>query len=680
MFDAYLEDFKEIKIIINRRYDLNDFRIFLRDVESQSQLSVIRKEYVYNDIHLYCRSVEDVNPYLDYCIDIESIGLSNLKLGRITRSNDFDDKFYFKGWLGFKYTKKYTTFRVWSPVVKELKIVLNDIEYPLTYTENGVWEVKVEGDLDSYRYYYLYRINEKFHKTLDPYAISSSSNNEFNYVIDSKKTYQNKYSFYKHDEFKFTDAIIYELNVRDATSKVKCDDFGTYDALSNSVVTDYGLGYIKNLGITHLQLMPIFAFGGVDENIHNCCDSKFRYNWGYNPMQYNVPSGFFSKFPDDPYERINELKRLIDAIHSLNIGVNMDVVFNHVYDNNWFPMEKLVPGYTFRTDDRGYLTNSSWCGNDLRTEHLMVRKLIVDSINYYQTFYKIDGFRFDLMGLIDIDTINIIKKNIKKINPIAMIYGEGWNMDVKLSHDKRANMNNCDKLLGVGFFNDCFRNNLRGNSSELGYSMGKKISRKHLLQLLRGYNHYNGQFVDASQSVNYVECHDNYTFYDLCKLNLPRLDDKKIADFARLSLGLVMFSQGIPFIHAGEELLRTKELIDNTYNESDDINGINWYKENAITDTLKDLIKIRKEYPVFRSVDKLKINKQVLLEEYGKISKFRLIDDQYNELQLIVSNNYEEIDEYFAPGTTLIFDGQRIQNKDVQMYTINKPGVYLFKK
>lgn len=680
MFDSYLEDFNEIKIIINRKDDFDNYQIFIKKNNTQSQLTLIKKEYVYNNIHLYCRSNEDIEPNLDYVVEINGIGYDNLKLGKITRSKKFDQKYFFNDWLGYRYTKENTIFRIWSPVCKELKIVINGIEHNLVYKTKGLWEIKIDGNLDKAKYYYLYRINQSFSRTLDPYAISSSVNNDVNYVIDLDKTYQYRYDYFKRDNFKNNDAIIYELNIRDATSKIEFEESGTYDGLTNSINENYGLGYIKKLGITHIQLMPIFAFGGVDERKHNASDENFLYNWGYNPMQYNVPSGFFAKDPNDPYERVDELKRLIDKIHSLSIGINMDVVFNHVYDNNWFPMEKLVPGYTFRTDERGYLTNSSWCGNDLRTEHLMVRKLIIDSINYYQTFYKIDGFRFDLMGLIDIDTIDQIVKQVKKINPCAMIYGEGWNMDVRLDEKARANMHNSSKLSDVGFFNDYFRNTLRGSFKNIGYSMGNKISKDELLKILKGYYHYNGEFVNSTQSINYVECHDNYTFYDLCKLNLPNIDIEKIKDYARLSIGLVILSQGIPFIHAGEELLRTKKLIDNSYNEKDNINGIDWFNPHNITNTLIDLVNIRKEYSVFRNSDKDKINNNLLLEKHNTLPKFRLKNNDGYILQLIISNTYDVYDEYFAPGTTLIFDGERRIEKDIQNFTISKPGVYLFKK
>lgn len=676
MFNAYLEDFYDIKIIIKNSHSFND-KIYLEQGNTIELLSIVNIDYVYQDIHLYCKTKEIIKPYLDYFIRIEGNEKIPLRLGKITRSSIFDRLYYFDGWLGYKYSTDKTIFRVWSPVCKEIKVVVDDIEHQLKYIDRGVWETTLLGDFEKSKYYYLFRINDDFNKTLDPYANSSGANHEFNYIVDLSKTYKLKKDYYKaHDNCK----IIYELSIRDATSKVDCKNKGSYDALTASVNTDYGLGYIKNLGITHLQLMPIFAFGGVNEDIQDSDVSNFKYNWGYNPMQYNVPSGFFSIKPNDPYNRINALKKLIDTIHSLDVGVNMDVVYNHVYDSTWFPFEKLVPGYTFRTDSQGFLTNSSWCGNDLRTDALMIRKYIIDSILFYQEFYKIDGFRFDLMGLIDVDTINIIKEKVQKNNPHAMIYGEGWNMDVNLKYALRANMNNSKKLLGVGFFNDYFRNVLRGSAGYIGFASGKKVNINILERLVKGYYYENGEFNDASQSINYVECHDNYTFVDLLKINLPQVTMSQIQDYVRLSLGMVLLSFGTSFIHAGEALLRTKEGIDNSYDLNDNINGIKWHNEYNVTDTLIDLIFLKKKFKVFNNLSKKEINTRVWTDRRSAVPSFRIIDNDGTIIQMFVCNNYEKYQKYFAPGTTMIFNGERIVSENVQKFEFSKPGVYLFLK
>lgn len=676
MFSAYLEDFRNIKIIINSDIMLDKENLYALYNNKQVKLFIDNDEYFGEQHHVYLKSEEDIESMYDTIIKVGEYS-SRLLLGKITRSPKFDEKYFFNDWLGFKYYKTKTIFRLWTPVAKEVKIILNENEYNLEYTSNGVWETTIKGNFDKASYYYLVRINDEFFKTLDPYAVSSNANHELNYVIDFKNTYQMNHSYYKCEKKGYLNSFIYELSVRDATSLVDVDNKGTYKALIDSVNKDYGLGYIKNLGITHIQFLPIYAFGGVDELKQNNYEEGFLYNWGYNPMQYMVPSGFFSLNPNDPYTRINELKELIDTIHSLNIGVNMDVVFNHVYDSKWYPFEKLVPGYTFRTDERGYLTNSSWCGNDLKTDHLMIRKLIIDSVIHFQKNYKIDGFRFDLMGLIDIETMNKIVNIVKKENPFAMIYGEGWNMDVKLPYENRANMQNSSKMPEIAFFNDHFRNVLKEK-----YLHSKECDNNVIFNLLKGYFYKEGTFLSPNQSINYLECHDNYTLFDNFVVKSQHLSYENIKDLTRLGLALNVLSTGICFIHAGMEKGRTKKLFDNSYNLNDEFNGINWYSSYDYTNTLKDLIKLKKEYNVFNYDNIDDVNKHILLEKDldSNLLMIRYRDYNGTTLQMLISNDYEEKVRFFVPGTKMIFNGTQIVDEDVELIKINKPGLYLLKK
>ena len=676
MFSAYLEDFRNVKIIINSDIMIDKGNLYALFNDNKIKLNIVGEEYFGNKHHIYLESEDDIEPMYDYKIICGELQ-AKLSLGKITRSRLFDEKYYFDEWLGYKYYKTKTIFRVWTPVAKEVKIVLNDQEYRLEYKNKGVWEITVKGDFDKASYYYLVRINNKFIKTVDPYDNSSNANHEINYVINFKNTYQMKNSYYNKEDFKYLDAFIYELSVRDATSLVDVDNKGTYRALIDSASKNYGLGYIKNLGITHIQFLPIYAFGGVNELIKDQKQDGFLYNWGYNPMQYMVPSGFFSENPNDPYLRINELKELIDVIHSFNMGVNMDVVFNHVYDGKWYPFEKLVPGYTFRTDDRGYLTNSSWCGNDLKTDHLMIRKLIIDSVKLFQKEYKIDGFRFDLMGLIDIETINQIQKLVKKENPNAMIYGEGWNMDVKIPYEERANMNNCKKMPNVAFFNDYFRNVFKEK-----YLHGKPCDNNTIFNLIKGYTFGDNKFLSPNQSINYLECHDNYTLFDNITIKSQHLSCEQIKDFVKLGLAINVLATGICFIHAGMEKARTKKLYDNSYNLNDDVNGINWFNSINFTDTLKDLIEIKKKYKVFNYENIEDVNNHIFMEKDldSNLLMIRYRDYNGTTLQMLISNDYEEKIRFFVPGTKMIFNGEKSVCEDVELIKINKPGLYLFEK
>ncbi|MBS5852847.1 MAG: type I pullulanase [Staphylococcus sp.] len=680
MFWAYLEDFYDVKIIISNDISINDKLIYAKTNKRIILLNIEYMELKDEYQHLYLKSSEELEPNIDTYIEIMDVGIEFLYLGKITRSSSFDKKYYFDGWLGFKYDKSQTIFRIWSPVIKEINIIVENDKYELSYLNNGLWETTINKNLDGCKYYYEFRINKDFERTLDPYAISSNANHEFNYIIDKDRTYKMKHNYYQKSNFSKTCICIYELNIRDATIKTSAINKGTYEALSNSLNQNYGLGYLKKMPITHLQLLPMFAFGGVDENIRDANEVNFKYNWGYNPMQYMVPSGFFSNNPNDPYQRINELKKMIDTIHSIGFGVNMDVVFNHVFDSNWFPLEKLVPGYTFRTDKLGFLTNSSWCGNDLCTNHLMVRKLIVDSIQYFQTFYMIDGFRFDLMGLIDIDTMKLIVNKTKAVNSETMIYGEGWNMDVVLSPNQRTNLNNANKVPLISFFNDYFRNKLRGIDANSGYLIGESLSKSEIFKLIKGYYYDNQKFAMVDQSINYVECHDNYTLYDLIRMKRPHYSFSQIIDYVKLSLGFVVLSAGIPFIHAGEELFRSKKFIDNSYNASDDINGIDWFTSLNVSETLRDLLILRRKIFALECCEVTDIDKYIKLDASFALPQIRFLSKNCEVYQMVISNNYETHTKFLAPGSVLIFDGTKIVEKTVQSYVINKPSIVIFKK
>jgi pullulanase len=394
----------------------------------------------------------------------------------------------------------------------------------------------------------------------------------------------------------------------DASSGFPAAQKGKYVAFTNTNTTNggqkTGVSAIKDLGITHVELLPIFDFATVDEN-------NPTFNWGYDPQNYNVPEGSYSTDPTNPKLRITELKSAILALHKQGLRVNMDAVYNHVSNASTFSQNLIVPNYFFRRDDNGALTSGSGCGNDVASERPMVRKFIVDSVKYWANEYNMDGFRFDLMGLMDIKTINEITAALNKIDPTILIIGEGWNMGT-LPASQRANQLNIQKLNRVSHFNDQIRDGIKGSvfdSADTGFATGKAGARNDVMAGIVGNVDYSTtistKWVTSypGQSVNYVESHDNMTLVDKI---MASVKDPKPADIAQLSqfaTSIAFLSQGLPFMQAGQEFLRSKNGDTNSYKSSDAINSLKWATRKANISTVnyyKGLIALRKAHPAFR--------------------------------------------------------------------------------
>jgi len=641
-------------------------KLFLSDVDLQTELK-IQEIYESDDYIKYAAiTVDSLALNQDYYLTDDLGTKAYLQIGAVTRNPLFDQLISYNGPLGISYHNQKTDFRLYSPVSKKVEIELlspegNFAVYPLKHFF-GCYQVTINGNLDKYRYRYRININNQEVLTLDPYAVASDAKRDYNYIIDWQKSYQFKYP---RPEFsgKATDMVIYEASIRDLTSKtnlpkeVKGSFKGLLQAPKTTSGQDTALEYISSLGITHLQLLPIFDFNsdGTD------------YNWGYNPEQYNIPYGFYSSNPNCPYTRINELKQFIDRVHQLGMRVSMDVVFNHVYDLESFSMQKLVPGYSYRYDKTNLRTNSSGCGNDLATERKMIRKLIVDSICFWSEKYAISAFRLDLMGLIDIETLNEIKRAVNKYDCGIMLYGEGWNIESTLPITERSTIENQEKLPGIAHFNDRFRDLITINLAN---------TLKGVKELFLGSP---SLFSSPAKSINYVECHDNKTLFDYLSVN----NKENIYDFHRLSTQLVLLAQGIPFIHAGQEFYRTKQGSDNSYQESDEINGIDWEEKDKYLEysqMVKDLITIRKKYPLFRIskfsaimerisfIDKLSDSNHLVFDLKAKTYQFRLI----------IKNNYHNYMLKYLQPVYNIFDGKRKVRIKGTNFNLTFPAIYIY--
>ncbi len=685
--EAYIDSYDFITILIDRSIKFDDKEFYLVENNKSQELEIINCIDEGDFFKYLVRFIPTIELQKDYIIKDENDNNTLLRSGSIIREKKFEDIYYYDGPLGVDYSKERTIFRIWSPVAKEIYIELNkknkSEKHVLKYKSKGLWEVTVKGDLDSVGYLYFVRVFDRFIRINDPYAIAAGANANINYVINPEKLYKPKN---KKPEFSgnYCDAIIYEASVRDFTQGVEGKYNGTYLGMLDDFVDSNdeprGLKYIASLGVTHLQLLPVFDFGGVND-----LDKDVEYNWGYNPVEYFVPSGWYSTNPNDPYKRINELLELIDAAHGLGLRINYDVVFNHVYKHELFAFDNLVPGYFYRVEANGSLSNSSGCGNVIASERLMARRFIKDVLIYVTKVFQASGFRFDLMGLLDIDTLNEAYEEISKIDNTIMVYGEGWNMMNPLPDEKRAHMYNHHRLPHYAFFNDRFRDYIRGGqwNKTQGFALGNERSIFDLNHLIMGscIDYY--KFDEPTRSINYVECHDNYTFYDYCKY-YSSMDEKLIKNAAKLALEIVLISEGVPFIHAGQEFYRTKMGIENSYNSSDKINKIDYFRRNKYisnVDTVRDLIAIRKEFKLFRLSNHKDIENMVHPLDgitSGKTTGL-FFEDSTDKMILYVKNDYND-SQLYSNGYSLIFDGKRRCNQLKDEYIFKQPGIYIFRK
>ena len=538
-------------------------------------------------------------------------------------SPEFISKYTYTGNdLGVTYTKKATTLRVWAPTAKAVNVVTykeSNSPYssgkltPMKYDVKGTWVATLKGDQDGTVFNYRVQVNGFNNEAVDPYVRATTVNGLRGVIVDLSSTNPKGWGMTKpRFSGKPTDAIIYELHVRDlsmdASSGFPAAQKGKYIAFTNTNTSHNGqktgVAAIKDLGVTHVELLPIFDFATVDEN-------NPTFNWGYDPQNYNVPEGSYSADPTNPKLRITELKSAIMSLHKQGLRINMDAVYNHVSNASSFSQNLIVPNYFFRRDDNGNLTSGSGCGNDVASERPMVRKFIVDSVKYWANEYNMDGFRFDLMGLMDIKTINEITTALNKIDPTILVIGEGWNMGT-LPANQRANQLNIQKLNRVSHFNDQIRDGVKGSvfdSADTGFATGKPGSRNDVMAGIVGNVDYSTSISTKwvtsypGQSVNYVESHDNMTLVDKIKASVKDAKPSDIAQLSQFSTSIAFLSQGLPFMQAGQEFLRSKNGDTNSYKSSDAINSLKWdtRKSNMATvNYYKGLIALRKAHPAFR--------------------------------------------------------------------------------
>ena len=538
--------------------------------------------------------------------------------------------------LGAVYSKSSTTFKVWAPTASAVQIKRyktgSDSESgagvietkDMTKQSQGIWSITISGDLANTYYTYLVTVNGKTNETVDIYARSTGVNGKRGMVVDLDGTDPDGWENDKRVEcINQTDAVIWEAHVRDfsSSSDSGMTNKGKYLAFTETGTTVNGDGvhptgvdYLEDLGITHVHLLPVYDYGSVDETK---LDTD-QFNWGYDPMNYNTPEGSYSTDPYHGEVRVKEFKQMVQSLHKKNIGVVMDVVYNHTYagttqENDWF--DYTVPGYYYRQSETGGLSNASGCGNETASDRAMYQKYMIDSVVYWATEYHLDGFRFDLMGIHDVDTMNKIRAALDKIDPDILIYGEPWTADATTCPKSTAVQSNmCLVSEEIAAFNDKVRDAIKGscfNAADCGFIQGAgyETALKGGIQAnsttMAGTGKWSKQ---PSQTVTYTSAHDNYTLYDKLVKSVKggsgygsRYDD--LVAMNKMAGGIILTSQGMSFFQAGEEFARTKYGDENSYKSSTFVNQLKWQNTITYSDIAsyyKGLIEIRKAYAPFR--------------------------------------------------------------------------------
>ena len=530
------------------------------------------------------------------------------------------------------YTKEHSTFVLWSPTAEEVRLHLfkagNDTSpfatHPLEKESDGIWKRTLNGDLQGTYYTYQVNIDGVWGmETPGIYAKAVGVNGDKAMVLDMASTHPNHWDRDKGPSLKFNnEAIIYELHIRDMTIHPQAGSSmpGTYLGLAekgtrgpNEMTT--GIDHLKELGITHVHVLPTFDHYAIDETKLDIP----QFNWGYDPKNYNVPEGSFSSDPYAAEVRIKEFKQLVKTLHDHNIGVILDVVYNHTGKTAESNFNQEVPGYYYRHLEDGSYSDAAACGNETASERAMMQKFMLESVRYWMEEYHIDGFRFDLMAIHDIATMNLLSDEIKKINPNALVYGEGWTAkDSPLPEEKRALKKHMQQLPKISAFSDDLRDGLKGSvfeDTDTGFVSGASGMEASVKFGVVGsiehpdidYNNVNYSKApwtnEPWQAISYVSCHDNHTLFDKLTISCPKASEKELIAMDKLANAIVLTSQGTPFLHAGAEMLRTKDGAHNSYNLPDSINQIDWNRKEEHKEVFayyKNLINLRKKHPAFR--------------------------------------------------------------------------------
>lgn len=574
-----------------------------------------------------------------------------------------------------------TLFTIWAPTAEQAQLAIYptgrnsaaETTVEMKAGNNGTWTASLPGQL--YGKFYTFRVMHDGHwldETPGIWAKAVGINGDRAAIINFDKTDPDGWGNDRRPETKnITDAVIYEMHHRDfsvhKSSGIAAK--GKFIALTEEGTTNAtgectGIDHLKELGVTHVHILPSYDFNSVDEtNL-----PANTYNWGYDPLNYNAPEGSYSTNPADPTTRIREFKMMVKALHEAGIGVVMDVVYNHTAQNEGSNFSRLVPGYFYRQRADGSWSDASGCGNETASERPMTGDYIVNSVRYWAEEYHIDGFRFDLMGIHDTATMDRVAAELKKIDPSIFVYGEGWTAgDSPLASERRALKDNVGMMEGIAVFSDDIRDAIKGHYSKAtdrGFATGKPGNEETVkigivgatahpqVDYSKGNNSKKPYAQSPTQVINYVSCHDDLTLTDKLRASMPEATEAELQRAAKLAQTIVFTSQGTPFIFAGEEIFRDKQGVHNSYKSPDSINAIDWTLKHANSDLYgyyRNLIALRRSHPAFRMTNAEEVARNVVFDKISvpNLLSYSIINhangDEWDEIKVIFNGSDDEV-------------------------------------
>lgn len=600
--------------------------------------------------------------------------------------------------LELKVDRTGTHFTLWSPKADAVRVNIYDtdrntpptLSLPMKKGDNGVWRVSVPEQL--YGKFYTFNVTvggKELAETPGVWAKAVGTNGLRAAIIDFAGTNPAGWDEDRGPKTDhITDAVIYEMHHRDFSVDPSSGIVhkGKFLALTEPQTSTpegekTGIEHLKELGVTHVHILPSYDYNSVDEaNLQNN-----GYNWGYDPFNYNAPEGSYSTDPANPSARVREMKEMVKALHDAGIGVVMDVVYNHTANNDDSNFSLTAPGYYYRHRPDGSYSDASGCGNETASERRQMRDFIINSVKYWAKEYHIDGFRFDLMAIHDIETMNEVAAALKEINPSIFVYGEGWTAgDSPLPVEQRALKENVNKMNGIAVFSDDIRDAVKGhysNAEDRGFATGKPGNEETVkIGIVASTAHpqvdytkgNNSRFAYAgapTQIINYVSCHDDLTLTDKLAKSMPGSTEAERQRAARLAQTIVFTSQGTPFMFAGEEIFRDKKGVHNSYKSPDSVNAIDWTlktKNKSQFNYYKNLIRLRKEHPAFRMTTAEDIARNIVFDKVNvpNVVSYSIRNnangDNWKEIKLVFNGSDKAYQARIPKGdwTVVAYDGE----------------------